>query len=105
MMLSRCQQKVTTEEDIKNNLDRLPLEYRSSEEYYDEIFDTYHYKPTGDWALNVIVHRVERRRLCCAYRYRTNSYSRFETYRCSEEISEVGLIDLMYLLLLLRSCI
>ena len=55
VLLSRCHQKVITKEDIESSLNRLPLEHPSSQEYYDEIFDTYHYKPTVDWAANIML--------------------------------------------------
>jgi hypothetical protein len=40
VILSRCHQNIITKEDIESNLNRLPLEHPSSQEYYDEIFDT-----------------------------------------------------------------
>ena len=55
VILSRCHQKVVMEGDIERNRNRLPLEYPSSQEYYDEIFDTYYYKPTVNWATNVML--------------------------------------------------
>jgi hypothetical protein len=55
ILLSRCYQKVVTEEDIRSNLDKLPLEYPNSEEYYDELFHTCYYTPTEKWAANVIL--------------------------------------------------
>jgi hypothetical protein len=55
VLLSRCHQMVITKEHIESNLNRLPLEYPSSQEYYDEIFDTYHYRPTVDCAANIML--------------------------------------------------
>jgi hypothetical protein len=46
---------VITKEHIESNLNRLPLEYPSSQEYYDEIFNTYHYRPTVDCAVNIML--------------------------------------------------
>ena len=55
LLLSRSRQKVVTEADIKASLPHLPLEYPSSQEYYDEIFDTHHYTPTEDWSMNIML--------------------------------------------------
>ena len=55
LLLSRSHQKVVTEADIKTNLRRLPLEYPSSQEYYDEMFDTNHFTPTEDWSMNIML--------------------------------------------------
>lgn len=55
VLLSRSHQRVVTEADIKANLKHLPLEYPSSHEYYEEIFDTYHYPLTEDWSMNIML--------------------------------------------------
>jgi hypothetical protein len=55
VLLSRCHQAIITKEDIESNLHRLPLEFPSSEEYYGEIFNTFHFKPTVDWAANIML--------------------------------------------------
>ncbi|KAN0108840.1 Heterokaryon incompatibility protein (HET) domain containing protein [Hyaloscypha variabilis] len=55
VLLSRCHQAVITKEAIKSNLHRLPLEFPSSQEYYDEIFDSSHFKPTVDCAANIML--------------------------------------------------
>ncbi|KIM96766.1 hypothetical protein OIDMADRAFT_204534 [Oidiodendron maius Zn] len=55
VLLSWSYQRVVTEADIKASLKHLPLEYLSSHEYYDEIFDTYHYQVTEDWSRNIML--------------------------------------------------
>lgn len=55
LLLSRCHQKIVTAADIEANLDRLPPEHPSHQEYYDEIFDTCYYTPTEDWAMNIML--------------------------------------------------
>lgn len=74
VLLSRCYQKVVTQEDIESNLYRLPLEYPSSQEYYDDVFETYYYKPTNDWALNVML--IEWKGVDCAVRIATGQIHR-----------------------------
>jgi hypothetical protein len=34
---------------------RLPLEYPSTDDYYNEVFDTSHYKYTKCWAYNIML--------------------------------------------------
>lgn len=55
VLLSRSYQKVVTEASIKASLDHLPLEYPSSYEYYDEMFDPDHYPLTEDWSMNIML--------------------------------------------------
>lgn len=55
VLLCWSQKKVVTEANIKSNLKGLPLEDPSSQEYYDQMFDTYHYPLTEDWSMNVML--------------------------------------------------
>ncbi|KAJ6786759.1 hypothetical protein PWT90_11079 [Aphanocladium album] len=59
VLLSRSSQDEVTQSAIQHSQDHLPLEYPSEREYYEEIFDTRHYKYKNDWALNVMLVRWE----------------------------------------------
>jgi hypothetical protein len=55
ILLSSFSQKEVKPEDIEAHRDSLPLEYPSSDDYYNEIFDTLHYKYTNSWAQNILL--------------------------------------------------
>ena len=57
VLLSHSNQDEVTQTTIQNYQDHLPLEYPSDREYYEEIFDTRHYKYKSDWALNIMLVR------------------------------------------------
>lgn len=57
VLLSRSAQDEVTETAWQDYKDYLPLEYPSDSEYYEEIFDTRHYKYKTDWALNIMLIR------------------------------------------------
>ncbi|TVY12570.1 hypothetical protein LARI1_G009629 [Lachnellula arida] len=59
VLLSRSSQDKVTQAAILHFQDHLPLEYPSDREYYEEIFDTRHYRYKNDWALNVMLVRWE----------------------------------------------
>ena len=59
VLLSRSSQDEVTEAAILHFQDHLPLEYPSEREYYEEIYDTRHYRYKNDWALNVMLVRWE----------------------------------------------
>ena len=55
VLLSRSSQDEVTQTAIQHFQDHLPLEYPSDREYYEETFNTRHYKYKNDWALNVML--------------------------------------------------
>ncbi|ETS87797.1 hypothetical protein PFICI_01625 [Pestalotiopsis fici W106-1] len=59
VMLSRSTQAQVTAATIQDYKHRLPPEYPSDREYYEEIFDTRHYCYKNDWAINIMLVRWE----------------------------------------------
>jgi hypothetical protein len=55
VLLSYSQQRVVTDTDVQRSIDRLPLEYPSATDYYDEVFDAKYYSSTERWAMNVML--------------------------------------------------
>lgn len=55
VLLSHCDQDEVTQADIEAYQDRLPLEYPSSREYFEEIFDTARFERKPGWALNILL--------------------------------------------------
>ena len=55
ILLSSFSQEEVKPEDVDAHRASLPLEYPSSEDYYNEIFDTLHYKYTDSWAQNIML--------------------------------------------------
>ena len=55
ILLSSFSQGEVKPEDINAHRANLPLEYPSSEDYYNEVFDTSHYKYTKCWAYNIML--------------------------------------------------
>ncbi|KAF2667721.1 HET-domain-containing protein [Microthyrium microscopicum] len=55
VLLSTFSQEEVTPADINAHRLSLPLDYPSSDDYYNEIFDTSHYKYTDCWAHNIIL--------------------------------------------------
>ncbi|RSL69976.1 hypothetical protein CEP54_001941 [Fusarium duplospermum] len=59
ILLSRSDQDKVTQADVEGYRDRLPLEYPSANEYYEEVFDTSIYQYKSWCALNILL--VERK--------------------------------------------
>ena len=59
ILLSRSHQDEVTQTAIRRFQSHLPLEYPSDREYYEEIFDTRHYKYKSAWGLNIMLVRWE----------------------------------------------
>ena len=57
VLLSASDQDRVSQADVEAYRDRLPPEYPSSKEYYEEIFDTKTYGYKECWALNVLLVR------------------------------------------------
>lgn len=57
VLLSVIDQEEVSPADVATYRDHLPLEYPSSEEYYEEIYDTKHYSYKDCWALNILLMR------------------------------------------------
>jgi Heterokaryon incompatibility protein (HET) len=55
VLLSTFSQEEVTPADINAHRVNLPLEYPSSDDYYNQIFDTSHYKYTNCWAHNIML--------------------------------------------------
>ncbi|KAI1332853.1 heterokaryon incompatibility protein-domain-containing protein [Xylariaceae sp. FL0255] len=59
VLLSRSDQDEIREADVEKCRDRLPPEYPSSLEYYQEVFDTTHYRYKRWWNLNIMLLKWE----------------------------------------------
>ncbi|KAH7247928.1 heterokaryon incompatibility protein-domain-containing protein [Fusarium solani] len=55
VLLSRSDQDKVVQADVDSYRDRLPLEYPSADEYYEEVFDTSIYQYKIWWALNILL--------------------------------------------------
>jgi hypothetical protein len=55
ILLSSFSQKEVKPDDVDAHWDSLPLEYPSSDDCYNEIYDTFHYKYTDSWAQNILL--------------------------------------------------
>ncbi|KAI3316514.1 HET-domain-containing protein [Xylariaceae sp. AK1471] len=55
VLLARSDQDKVTDGDIEASKNHLPLEYMSSRQYYEEVFDTSSYGYRRSWALNVML--------------------------------------------------
>lgn len=55
VLLSRCDQNEVTQADIETYQDKLPPEYPSAVDYYEEVFDMSYYRYKRWWAMNILL--------------------------------------------------